>query len=292
MLTQVTKLSDKCMLVKLTIKRAALTKRDNVLTAKVQAQEGDTSLTVLTKLFRDKSSPINQIMQAVNEVYEYHRKHTTPYVDAGPRLLLGANYMEYTQDMRHLIAKADNLKAQWLPQYDQLVLNDIRYRNAGSAAGRATVDDYPSAEQFDRSTSIEYRFTPMPDTRHFMFDLSDEDLANFEKAEQEAAAAAAADTVARMMKPLHSLVERLKEYQGQKGERFHNSLIQNVIEGCDLAAKLAINPTPELINEINSIRDAAKACMADVEIIKGSAHARDAARAKLEAVAARMAAFN
>ena len=291
MLTQVTKLSDKCMLVKLTIKRAALTKRDNVLTAKVQAQEGDTSLTVLTKLFRDKSSPINQIMQAVNEVYEYHRKHTTPYVDAGPRLLLGANYMDYTQDMRHLIAKADNLKAQWLPQYDQLVLNDIRYRNAGSAAGRATVDDYPSAEQFDRSTSIEYRFTPMPDTRHFMFDLSDEDLANFEKAEQEAAAAAAADTVARMMKPLHSLVERLKEYQGQKGERFHNSLIQNVIEGCDLAQKLAINPTEELINEINSIRDAAKACLDDVEIIKGSAHARDAARAKLEAVASRMAAF-
>ena len=291
MLTRVSKLADKCMLVKLTIKRAALTKRDNVLTAKVQAQEGDTSLTVLTKLFRDKTSPINQIMQAVNEVYEYHRKHTTPYVDAGPRLLLGSNYMEYTADMRNLIAKADNLKTQWLPQYDQLVLNDVRYRNAGSAAGRATVDDYPTAEQFDRSTSIEYRFTPMPDTRHFMFDLSDEDLANFEKAEQEAAAAAAADTLARMMKPLHSLVERLKEYQGQKGERFHNSLIQNVIEGCDLAEKLAINPTEELINEITSIRDAAKACMADVEIIKGSAHARDAARAKLEAVAARMSAF-
>lgn len=291
MLTRVSQLSDKCMLVKLTIKRAALTKRDNVLTAKVQAQEGDTSLTVLTKLFRDKSSPINQIMQAVNEVYEYHRKHTLPYVDAGPRLLPGTRYMDYTQEMRGLIAKAENLKSQWMPSYDQLVLNDIRYRNAGSAAGRAVVDDYPSAEQFDRSTSIEYRFSPMPDTRHFVFDLSDEDLANFQKAEQEAAAVAAADTVARMMKPLHSLVERLKEYQGQKGERFHNSLIQNVIEGCDLAENLALNPTQELLNEINSIRDAAKACLADVEIIKGSAHARDAARAKLEAVAARMSAF-
>lgn len=291
MLTKVTKLADKCMLVKLTIKRAALTKQDKAVTQAIQHQYGDNSLTALTKLFRDKSSPINQIMQAINEVYEYHKKHTTPYVDAGPRLLLADNYMDYTQDLRHRIAKVDNLKATYLPLYDQLVQDDIMYRNAGSAAGRATVDDYPSAEQFDTSTAIEYRFSPMPDARHFMFDLSEEDLANFAKAEQEAADMASADTVARMLKPLHNLVERLKEYQGQKGERFHNSLIQNVIEGCELARKLCINPTPELTNEINSLHDTAKACLADAEIIKGSAHARDAARAKLEAVAARMSAF-
>ena len=291
MLNKITKLADKCMLVKLTIRRAALTKRDKTVTAAIQAQYGDNSLTALTKLFRDKASPVNQIMSAVNDVYAYHRTHTTPYVDAGPRLLLADNYMEYTQEMRHLIAKVDQLKSTYLPYYDQLVLDDVRYRNSGFAAGRASVDDYPSAEQFDSSTSIEYRFTPMPDARHFLFDLSDEDLKRFEDAEAEAVAAAHADTVARMLKPLHSLVERLKEYQGQKGERFHNSLIQNVIEGCDLAQKLAINPAPELINEINSIRDAAKACLDDVEIIKGSANARDAARAKLEAVASRMAAF-
>lgn len=291
MLTQVTKLSDKCMQVKLTIRRAALTRRDKAVTNAIQVQYGDNSLTALTKLFRDKSSPINQIMSAVNDVYAYHRTNTLPYIDAGPRLLLSDNYMDYTQGMRHLIAVVDNLKAQWLPMYDQLVLDDIRYRNAGSAAGRACADDYPSAEQFNTSTSIEYRFTPMPDARHFVFDLSDDDLKKFEDAEAEAVATANADTVARMLKPLHSLVERLKEYQGQKGERFHNSLIQNVIEGCDLASKLAINPTPELRSEIANLRDAAKACLDDAEIIKGSANAREAARAKLAAVANRMAAF-
>ena len=291
MLTRVTKLSDKCMLVKLTIKRAALTKRDQYLTDKIQAQEGDQSLTVLTKLFRDKSSPINQIMTAVNEVYAYHRKHTLPYVDAGPRILPSDNYMDYTAEMKHLIAKVDNLLAQWMPDYDLLVQQDVMYRNAGHAAGRATVDDYPSAEKFAQAMSVEYRFSPMPDSRHFLFDLSDEDLAAFEAAENEAAATANADTVARMLKPLHSLVERLKEYQGQKGERFHNSLIQNVIEGCDLAQRLAINPTEELTNEIRSLREAAQACLADVEIIKGSANARASAKARLEEVAKRMAAF-
>jgi hypothetical protein len=287
----ITKLSDKAMLVKLTIKRAALTKRDNFLTDKIQRQEGDASLTVLTKLFRDKSSPINQVMAAVNEVYTHHRKHTLPYVDAGPRILPSTNYFEYTEEMKHLIAKVDSLLDTWMPHYDQLVTDDVMYRNSGHAAGRATADDYPDAETFARAMSVEYRFQPMPDSRHFLFDLSDEDMAAFEQAETEAAAAANADTVARMLKPLHSLVERLKEYQGQKGERFHNSLIQNVIEGCDLAQKLSLNPTQELLNEIGSLRNAAKSCLADVEIIKGSANARDAAKARLEAVAARMSAF-
>lgn len=291
MLTRVTKLSDKCMLVKLTIKRAALTKRDQYLTDKIQMQEGDASLTVLTKLFRDKSSPINQIMQAVNEVYAYHRKHTLPYVDAGPRILPSDNYMDYTAEMKHLITKVDNLLNQWMPSYDLLVAQDVMYRNAGHAAGRATKDDYPDAEKFAQAMSVEYRFQPMPDSRHFLFDLSDEDMAAFDAAEQEAVATANADTVARMLKPLHSLVERLKEYQGQKGERFHNSLIQNVIEGCDLAQKLSINPTSELTNEISSLRAAAQACLADVEVIKGSANARASAKARLEEVAKRMAAF-
>lgn len=291
MLTKVTKLSDKCMLVKLTIKRAALTKRDQFLTDKIQMQEGDASLTVLTKLFRDKASPINQIMTAVNEVYAYHKKHTLPYVDAGPRILPSDNYMDYTAEMKHLIAKVDNLLSDYMPYYDQLVQQDVMYRNAGHAAGRATVDDYPSADKFASSVAVEYRFSPMPDSRHFLFDLSDEDLAAFDAAEQEAAAAANADVVARMLKPLHSLVERLKEFQGNKGERWHNSLIQNVIEGCDLAQRLSINPTEELTNEIATLRNEAKACLADVEIIKGSANAREAAKAKLEAVAARMSAF-
>jgi len=292
MLTRVTKLSDKCMLVKLTIKRAALTKRDQFLTDKIQAQEGDQSLTVLTKLFRDKSSPINQIMQAVNEVYAYHRKHTLPYVDAGPRILPSDNYMDYTAEMKHLIAKVDNLLSQWMPSYDLLVAQDVMYRNAGHAAGRANKDDYPSAEKFQQAMSVEYRFQPMPDSRHFLFDLSDEDMAAFDAAEQEAVQTANADTVARMLKPLHSLVERLKEYQGQKGERFHNSLIQNVIEGCDLAQKLAINPTEELTNEITALRTAAQACLDDVEVIKGSANARASAKARLEEVAKRMSAFS
>jgi hypothetical protein len=287
-----TKLSDKVVLVKLTIRRAALTKRDAVLTANLQAQEKDNSLTVLTKLFKDKDSAINQIMSKYGEVYQYHKKHTLPYVDAGPRILPNDMYMEYTQEMKHRIAQVDNLLDTYMPMYDQLVLDDVMYRNSGHAAGRANVSEYPNAEDFRLSMSAELRFQPMPDASHFLFDLSDEDVASFKRAEEEAAQAANADTVQRMLKPIQALVTKLGEYQGLKGERFHNSLVENVIDGCTLARKLAINPTPELLADITELEDAAQGYLKDVEMIKGSANKRVEAKKKLQDVASKMAMFS
>jgi hypothetical protein len=286
-----TKLSDKAVLVKLTIRRAALTKRDHGLTATLQAQEKDNSLTVLTKLFKNKDSAINQIMSKYGEMYQCHRKLTLPYVDAGPRILPNDLYMEYTQEMKHRIAEVDKLLDTYMPMYDQLVTDDVMYRNSGHAAGRANTDEYPTAEQFRLSMSAELRFQPMADATHFLFDLSDDDLAAFKRAEEEAAAAVNTDTVQRMLKPIQSLVTKLAEYQGSKSERWHNSLIENVIEGCKLARKLAINPTQELLDEITALEESAQGYLADVEMIKGSANKRSEAKRKLEEVAARMGAF-
>jgi hypothetical protein len=287
----ISKLSDKAVLVKLTIRRAALTRRDHGLTATLQAQENDKSLTVLTKLFRNRESPINQIMAKYGEVYAYHKKHTLPYVDAGPRILPNDMYFEYTQEMKHRIASVDNLLDTYMPMYDQLVLDDVTYRNSGSAAGRANADEYPSAENFKLSMSAELRFQPMPDASHFLFDLSDEDVESFKRAEQEAAAQANADAINRMLKPMSALVTRLKDYQGGQKERFHNSLIDNVIEGCDMAKKLAINPTPELLAEIEGIKTLAGSILDTVEVVKGSANARAKAKADLDAVASKLAGF-
>jgi hypothetical protein len=263
-----------------------------VLTANLQAQEKDNSLTVLTKLFKDKDSAINQIMSKYGEVYQYHKKHTLPYMDAGPRILPNDMYMEYTQEMKHRIAQVDNLLDTYMPMYDQLVLDDVMYRNSGHAAGRANASEYPNAEDFRLSMSAELRFQPMPDASHFLFDLSEDDVASFKRAEEEAAQAANADTVQRMLKPIQALVTKLGEYQGLKGERFHNSLVENVIDGCTLARKLAINPTPELLADIAELEDAVQGYLKDVEMIKGSANKRVEAKKKLQDVASKMAMFS
>ena len=122
-------------------------------------------MTVLTKLFRSKGNAIAQIMTKFNEVYAYHKKHTLPYVDDGPRILPNDLYFEYTQETKHLITQVENLKRTYMPQYDQLVLEDVMYRNSGHAAGRASVDDYPTAEQFDSAMSVSYTHLTLPTKR-------------------------------------------------------------------------------------------------------------------------------
>lgn len=288
---QFTKLADKAILVKLTQRKAALTKRDRVLTNTVQAQFNDNSLTVLTKLFRDKNSPINNIMTKSNEVYAFHKANTLPYVDAGPRILPSKNYFEYTQDMKHKMAVVDKLIDQWLPFYDELVKNDVLYRNTGHATGRATADEYPTAEQFRQSMSNDLRFSPMPDAKHFLFDLSQEDIDAFNRAEQETISLANADTINRMLKPLTDLTKRLGEFKGEKNERFHNSLVENVIEGCKTARRLMLTPTPELEVQINELEEMAKKYLSNVEMIKASPTIRKDAKDRLAEMADKMASF-
>jgi hypothetical protein len=94
--------------------------------------------------------------------------------------------------------------------------------------------------------------------------------------------------VGRMLKPLGALVTKLSEYQGAKGERFHNSLIDNVIDGCDTALRLAINPSQELRDTVAFIKDQAQKMLTTVEVVKGSAIARANAKHELELVAKRL----
>ena len=66
-------LNEKAMLVKLTMRRANLTRRDQVAETMIQMQLDDASLVVNSKLFRDKANPVNTIMSKASEVYKIGR---------------------------------------------------------------------------------------------------------------------------------------------------------------------------------------------------------------------------
>lgn len=281
-----TKLSDKALLVKLTQRKPSLTRRDHSLSATLQQIEKDRSLAVFKRLFQDRANPINAIMSANGDVYTYHKLHTLPYVDAGPRLLPNALYFEYTQEMKHLTAKVERLLDTYMPHYGQLVRDDIAFRG-----GNASLNEYPTEDQFRAAVSNDLRFMPMPDRSHFLFDLAEDDLAEFERAEAEAAKLAAQATVEHMLKPIEQLVTKLTEYQGEKGQRFHNSIVENVLDGCRQARKLAIDPSPELLAHIDSLERMAKNMLDHVETLKGSANLRAVNKTALEDVAKKMAAY-
>lgn len=292
------KLNEKALLVKLTRRKANLVRRDAEAEEIIQQQLGDASLVVNSKLFRDKANPINQILRAFDELYNYHKQHTLPYIDVGPRIVPTAQYFEYAASMREKLAGIEELMDKYMPDYDQYVDKDMLYRNQGQTVGRARKTDYPTADQFRAAMSADLRFQPLPDTSHFLYDISEDDVAAFERSMQEAVNAARNDVVWRMLEPLKHLAEALKHPIGstdpETGKRlgiFRDSTVENVIEGVAMARRLAIDPSPELVEAMDELESTIKAYDQVKHQLRESPIVREQAAKKLADVAAKMSAF-
>jgi hypothetical protein len=287
---KVTNLNEKAMLVKLTMRRANLTRRDQTAEAIIQSQMDDAGLTVLCKLFRDKANPINQIMTATHDVYAYHKTHTLPYVDKGPRILPNAMYTEYTSSMRNKFAQVDALLNKFMPDYDHYVQLDIMNRSRGGT-GRAKAEDYPTADEFRSRMGFDLRFMPLPDKKHFLFDISDHDVANFTQAMRDVEVAAKTDVVTRMLEPLQHLVDKLNKPIGTEGAIFRDSALENVVEGLEVARKLLLDDNPELSQVIGQLDKAVSKYVEHKDWLRESPVVRQEAAKQLDDIARQMGAF-
>jgi hypothetical protein len=288
---KVTTLADKAMLVKLTMRRANLTKRDAVAEAIIQQQMDDSSLIVNSKLFRDKNNPINKIMTAASEVYTEHKKRTLPWADKGPRVLPNEQYMEYTQEMRSRISHVDALLLKHVPNYDTYVQLDIAYRSKNQTSARAKVEDYPTAYEFQSKMGFDLRFMPMPDQRHFLFDISQDDLEVFNASMEQTAIIARDDAIKRMLDPLKHLVEKLVKPIGEDGHIFRDSAMENIVEGIELARKLTLDNSPEIKQLTDELNKEVSRYADHMNWLRESPIVREQAAKKLSDIASAMGAY-
>ena len=287
---QPTTLSSKAMLVKLTVRRANLTRRDITAELLIQNQMDDTSLVVNRKLFRDKLNPINRIMQKASEVYTYHKAHTLAYIDKGPRLLPNSQYMDYTSAMRERIQEVDNMLDKYMPDYDNYVQLDIKARSLGNS-GSANPSDYPDADEFRSKMGFDLRFTPLPDAKHFLFDISDADMAEFNASMEQVAHGARAEVIKGMLEPLQHLVEKLNKPIGTEGAIFRDTAVENVVEGLRRAKALNVNADQDVDDMADNLLQAIDAYNFNKDALRESPIVREQAAIKLDAIAKKMAAY-
>jgi hypothetical protein len=292
---KLTKLADKALLVKLTMKRANLSRRDQAAEEYVQVQLDDASLVVSSKLFRSKDNPVRAALCELTNVYAYHKKHTLPYIDRGPRILTKDLYLEYCNEMRPKIAQVDAMVAKLLPDYDQHVADDIVFRSQSAklngAPSRASANDYPTAQEFASKMGLSIRFMPLPDEKHFLFDVSDEDIGEFRASMEQAISVARVDAVERMLKPLSHLADKLAKPIGTDGSIFRDSAVENILEGIDLARKLAIDDSPEIERLTSELEQQISFYSNRTEWLRESPIERNKAAKKLQEIASAMGAF-
>jgi hypothetical protein len=295
---QLTTLADKAMLVKLTTRRANLSTRDMMAEEYLQSELGDTAFVVNKKLFRDPSNPINRFLAKASEVYTYHKTHTLPYIDKGPRLLPNEQYFDYTQNMRGLMAEIDTYMNLVMPQYDTYVQLDVQSRLLADTGKvkpskyiAPSASDYPTADEFQTRIGHDLRFTPLPQASHFLFDISDEDKAVFEASMDDVAVRARSEVIKKMMEPLKHLVEKLNKPIGTDGAIFRDSAIQNVIEGVEMAKRLNVGGDTDVVEMARVIGDAVKLFSDNKEVLRESPIVREQAAKKLDYIAQQMGAL-
>lgn len=275
-------LNERAMLVRLTIHKPTTTKRDAHAESCIQSALHDNGLKVSSTLFRERTSPVRQLLNAVSAVYQYHKTHTLPYEDRGPRLLPVDRYEKYRDDMRKLIDEVDTTRRQVMPEYDNHVLTDIALRGS-----RAKVEDYPTKDDFDAALNIDFRFRPLPDSSHFLFDVNPEDLAMMRAEADEMARQVKDDLLTRLRAPLMQLIDKLAIPAGTPGAIFRDTKVTNVTEAAALVKELAMGDA-EVINAADAILAAATPIAANPHTLRESPEIRESARARLAAVAATM----
>lgn len=288
-------LNRKAMLVKLTQSRPTMSSRLST-NEEQQVREllGDGGIKATSNIFTNKDGEVRAVINAHGAIYAFHKANTLPYEDRGARLLPVGHYEQYRDGLRELIDDADTRLKAVMPRYDTLVNSDILWRNqAAQAAGktpRASLNDYPTAEQFAAAVKTDVRFMPLPDQSHWLFDISPEDKASLDAQLSEASTRARDDLLTRMHDPLIELLEKLKIPAGQPGAIFRDSKVENVLEAVELCRKLAMNDQ-DVLQACDLVESSFTGYARNPQVLRDSPIVREQTVAKLNDVALKMAAF-
>lgn len=204
-------------------------------------------------LFKDKNCRVMQTNQAFSEIYEYHRKHTSPWVDNGNRMIRTDAIPQYKQDMRNLISiaetAADELRANW----DDEVTKDLA-RIAAINPSLAKASDYIHQMDIRAKYSAEVTFMPLPNEDDFRVGMDAEDIQGLKNAVKEAEMASTRYVLEQLIEPLRAASEKLGTEIGEKGAIFRDSLTANIVEVAERMEQVNLSQDPEIAALIGKVK--------------------------------------
>ena len=174
-----------------------------------------------------------------------HYRLTMPWNDQGARLLPTASLMDYQKNMNRYQAEFARLVDAFLDKYDTLV--------ASAAFQLGTLFDrgeYLLRHQVARRFRMDVSFTPLPTAGDFRLDIESEvqrELVEKYEARLDAQLTQATqDAWDRLYKALSRMSDRLATDEDGKKNKFHDTLVTNAQELCELLTVMNITNDPKL----------------------------------------------
>jgi len=212
----------------------------------------------------------------------YHNQRTLPWADKGERMLPTALFMEYKQTMNAYEQTFETMCQNFFAEYPRLV------QEAQVNLGRLyKAEDYPDLTDVRLKFGFRRTVKPVPEAGDFRLDIPANDLeemrAEFVSQQDEKLAEAMRAPWERLHTMLVGISEKLTDVEGDDGKkRYHDTLITNPLELCELLTKLNVTKDPKL----EEARKQLELTMlgANLESIKEDSTARSEVKSKVDAI--------
>jgi hypothetical protein len=238
-----TALQNKAMLATLSISRWTARKFDRKTSTEVDQLHNAKDGGRFNKILVDKAHT-RDLMASAASMREYHYKMTLPWDDEGPRLLPARSYMSYTNTMRGLRAKDEQLRRSFLVHYPQLV-QEARKR-LGSLYDP---QDYPDVNDIATKFDIRINMTPVPSANDFRVDVSEEAAAEIRASIEAESAAKFSNAMKDCYRRLHETVSHIHDTLSKDDPRIYDTLVSNAqqLVNCLPALNLTDDPVLETL---------------------------------------------
>jgi len=274
-------ISSSALLVELNISVWPASKLDREITDKVNSDAGAVKGASQTKknLFAGTSLR-KDIADFAARVRLYHNRHTLPWADKGERMLPTALFIDYKQTMNGYERTFEMMCDNFFIEYPRLVAEAPT-----ALKGLYKAEDYPEIEEVKQKFGFKRTVKPVPEAGDFRLDIPAEDLeemrSTFIDQQDKKLADAMREPWERLHKTLVGMSEKLTDVEGDDGKkRYHDTLITNPLELCELLTKLNVTNDPKLEEARRQVELTMMG--ANIESIKEDAHTRNELKSKVD----------
>lgn len=229
------------MLATLNISQWTNRKHDKNVSAEVEIQHGaGADAGRYNKQLIDKAA-LEPIAKVASACRIYHYKVTLPWGDNGDRLLPGALFVEYTDQVRKYKGEFDIRVREFVAAYPTLVMA------ARNRLGSMYVSsDYPLAHEIGDAFAINTAFSPVASAGDFRVELNEEYVSAIKREITDRTAMLQKDAVKNCWERVRTVVANIHERLSDKDKKFKDTLIENARELIEILPALNITNDPEL----------------------------------------------
>ena len=234
-------LSDRALLVQLSISTWSANKLDKEISAETTANKGAISGSGrYHKSLLPMCDLLDNIKSKAGLIRTKFYDNTLPWGVKGIQILPSANYLAFMTDFRKERAEYEQLVNRFVPAYPQLVADA---QNLLGASYKAS--DYPDVGDIADKFRMDMQVMPVPND-DFRVNIADEELARIQEEVQARVTQASQAAMKDVWQRLYDRVKHLADKLDDPKSRLHESTVQHIAEMCELLPRLNFADDPDL----------------------------------------------